>query len=65
MNASTIHFLEAEYNSGLDPEDFEPLPFECEPCFCGDFRHHFECNPVTCLEASWDIFNESRTDLYF
>jgi hypothetical protein len=65
MNAQTIHILEAEYNAGTDPSDFEPLPLQdasIDHCDCGSIGCHYHCDPVTCMQAAWEAYFEATVD---
>jgi hypothetical protein len=65
VNAQTIAILEAELN-GIEPDDFGPAPFATSHCgdTCGDPRCHYQCDPVTCLEAAFEAQREAALDYW-
>lgn len=66
MNAQTVAILEAYFNEGAEPESSEPLPMAATHCgdTCGDPRCHYQCDPVTCLEAAFEAQREASYDYW-
>jgi hypothetical protein len=59
-SGSTARFVEQAIID-MDPNDeMLPLPLKCDASFdiFGSFSHYY-CNPLTCIEAAIEAFNES------